>query len=181
MATADDDLGRFLLELLPEEAKEGLRRLAELRYPIPDRRSLAEQLGAGDEADRRADAGLLGAFDPEDFGLDTLQSALEKYRARRPWTLAGALPLDAAAARTLAGAVAGGGLQVERQALVARMRAGATVEVDCSCTDPDAGGTGAPGTCKMIVSGSSLICTNDTCKKTCGLTVTIPSIGLLMA
>jgi hypothetical protein len=78
MATADDELGRFLLELLPDEARAGLRRLAELRYQSPDLRSLAEQLGGDAES----------------------------------------------------------------------------------------------------VSGSSLVCTDGTCTKTCGLTVTIPSIGL---
>jgi hypothetical protein len=179
MATADDDLGRFLLELLPDEARAGLRKLAELRYPIPDRRSLAEQLGGDAEADRRA-AELLAAFQAEDFGLDTLQSALEKYRERRPWTLAAALPLDDAARRTLDGAISGGGLQVSGTAITARMSAGASVEVDCNCTDPAAGGTGASGTCNIVVSGSTLVCTNGTCTKTCGLTVTIPSIGLAM-
>jgi hypothetical protein len=79
------------------------------------------------------------------------------------------------------GAISGGGLQVGATAITARMRAGGGVEVDCECTDPDAGGTGAPGTCKIVVSGSTLVCTNDTCKKTCGLTVTIPSIGLAIA
>ncbi len=181
MANADDDLGRFLLDLLPDAAQEQLRALAQLRYPIPDRRSLAEQLGAEGEGGRRAAGGLLSAFDAEDFGLDTLQSALEKLRERRPWTLAAALSLDGAALRTLDAAISGGGIQVGPGTITARMRAGGTVEVDCNCTDPDAGGTGASGTCKIVVSGSSLICTNDTCKKTCGLTVTIPSIGLAMA
>jgi hypothetical protein len=66
-------------------------------------------------------------------------------------------------------------------AIVARMSGGAGVEVDCDCTDPDAGGTGSPGTCSIVVSGSTLTCTNGTCKKTCGITVTIPSSGLAIA
>ena len=59
MATQDDELGRFLLDLLPTEAQERLRRLTELRYPIPDRRSLVEQLGGDAESDRQATAALL--------------------------------------------------------------------------------------------------------------------------
>src|SRR5262245_65977525 len=104
MAT-DDDLGRFLLDQLPADAQDSLRRLAQLRYPIPDRRSLAEQLGGEDPADRRVASGLVDAFRPEDFGLDTLQAALEKYRQRAPWTLSAALPLDDGARRTLEGAI----------------------------------------------------------------------------
>jgi hypothetical protein len=180
MAT-DDDLGRFLLDQLPAPAQESLRRLAQLRYPIPDRRSLAEQLGGDDEAEARAGAALAAAFRPEDFGLDTLQAALEKYRERAPWTLTAALPLDDEGRSTLEGALSGGGLRVKGSSIVARMAGGQGVDVQCSCTDPDAGGTGAPGTCNIVVSGSVLVCTNGTCAKTCGLTVTIPSIGLAIA
>jgi hypothetical protein len=180
MAT-DDDLGRFLLDQLPAEAQESLRRLARLRYPVPDRRALAEQLGGDDEVDRRVGSGLLAVFRPEDFGLDTLQGALEKYRQRAPWTLAAALGLDDGARRTLEGALSGGGLRVEGTSIVARMPGGAGVEVSCACTDPDAGGTGASGTCNIVVSGGFLFCTNGTCTKTCGLTVSIPSIGLAIA
>ena len=180
MATTDDDLGRFLLDLLPAEAQESLRLLAQLRYPIPDRRSLTEQLGGDDEADRAAGVGLLAAFRPEDFGLDTLQGALEKYRQRAPWTLAAALPLGDAARRTLEGALSGGGLQVHEASFVARVKGGG-VNVDCSCTDPGSGGTGAPGTCNIVVSGGVVFCQNGTCTKTCGLTVTIPSSVLAIA
>ena len=181
MATTDDDLGRFLLDLLPAEAQESLRRLGQLRYPIPDRRSLAEQLGGDDEADRRVGAGLLAAFRPEDFGLDTLQGALEKYRQRAPWTLAAALPLGDIARRTLEAALSGGGLQVREASLVAQARPGGGVNVDCSCVDPGAGGTGAPGTCSIVVSGGVVFCQNATCTKTCGLTVTIPLNVLAIA
>jgi hypothetical protein len=174
MATNDDALGRFLLDLLPATAREHLRRLAELRYPIPDRRSLAEQLGAdADREEDRADAGLLSAFLPEDFGLDTVQSALEKYRGRVPWTLGAALPLDDAGRRTLDHALSSGGLEVTGTSIVARGRGNAAVEADCGCLD--ATGTQGTGKCSILVVGNILTCSQGSCTGTCGLVVTIPT------
>jgi len=84
MPTNDDALGRLSFEPLPNGAQNHLRRLAELRHPIADRQSLAEQLGAGaDREESRLASRLRSTFEPEDFGLDTLQSALEKYRLSR--------------------------------------------------------------------------------------------------
>lgn len=168
MATHDDELGRFLLDQLPDDSQEALRRLARLRYPIPDRRSLAEQLGAEADADRRAGAGLLSAFRPEDFGLDTLQGALEKYRERAPWTLGPVLPIEGPGRRTLEHAVATGGLSFTESSVIARARPGAAVDVDCSC-----GGTS--GKCDIIVSSGVLYCGSGSCSGDCGLVVVIPT------
>jgi hypothetical protein len=167
MATQDDELGRFLLDLLPTEAQERLRRLTELRYPIPDRRSLAEQLGGDAESDRQATADLLSAFRPEDFGLDTLQSALEKCRQRAPWLLGAALPLDDPGRRTLEHAVATGGLSFTESSVIARGRGGAGVTADCNCD--------ATGGCTIIITDGVLYCGTGTCTGGCGLVVTIPT------
>jgi hypothetical protein len=66
----------------PDHLAEVGRLLASLHYPVPDRQSLDGQLNslenAGDEDRRR----LVDSFRPEDFGLDTLHSAIEKLQAR---------------------------------------------------------------------------------------------------
>lgn len=88
-------LQEFIKEQFPSEMMEALELLATLKYPIHDMKSLRRQLKevqAGDEiepADEQtaARAALIDqvadTFEPVDFGLDTLQSALEKYTARR--------------------------------------------------------------------------------------------------
>lgn len=95
MPEINEVLQEFLKEQFPSHLMEALELLANLNYPIPDKKSLRQQLeetlGDGEQGhdDERtaARAALLdrvmGTFEPVDFGLDTLQSALEKFAARR--------------------------------------------------------------------------------------------------
>jgi hypothetical protein len=172
MAKNDGDslIGTFLVGLLSAEATSAFRLLATLDYPIPDVRTFREQLkrhGANDETTRS----LSSLFEPEDFGMDTTQSAFEKFSNRaRDLSLPG-VPLPRASLQVLADVVSVGGIIVKDNAVVFRSRG--AVQVDCDCTD-SVGNKGS-GSCNIIVQGNILICSAGTCTGSCTLTTTIPT------
>lgn len=97
MPEPTDLVADFLKELVPKDLVEAAQLLVSLNYPIPDKKSLAlqlEQRNTLNPQDQRADANsprpttevierVAGVFKPSDFGLDTPQSALEKFFARK--------------------------------------------------------------------------------------------------
>lgn len=86
----------FLLELVPKHLVETAQLLGSLDYPIPDKKSLhiqLEKLQIADQQGKKAIDNLSQSlleltenvedtFEPEDFGIDTPRSALEKFFAR---------------------------------------------------------------------------------------------------
>ena len=96
MPKNNDVLQDFLKEQFPSKLIEAVELLATLKYPVHDRKSLRLQLEKYKEEDENdsddeqlaARAALadrvLGTYEVVDFSLDTLQSALEKFFARRP-------------------------------------------------------------------------------------------------
>ncbi len=79
-------VAQFLAENYSAALVRACNILASLEYPIPDRKSLTQQVGTiGKEAEcccDRVAVAVLSLFRPDDFGLDTLQSALEKLHSR---------------------------------------------------------------------------------------------------
>lgn len=106
MPEINDALAEFLIDQMPSRKMEALQALTALNYPIYDQKSLRLQLeeahGAGQDRDDEQQAAaealidrVTNTFEPVDFGLDTVQSALEKFAARTggidfspviPWT-----------------------------------------------------------------------------------------------
>lgn len=173
---SDNLIGSFLRSLLPPETDQAYTLLASLDYPIPDMRTFRERLKrlAGNEA---ASTLLLSIFEPEDFGMDTAQSAFEKFFKRsRPLSLPG-IPLPRASLQVLADIITAGGLSVHKDEVVFRSKG--AVSVDCSCTDSV--GNAGQGSCNIIVQGNLLICSAGTCKGSCTLTTTIPTVNLMSA
>jgi hypothetical protein len=170
----DDLIGSFLRHLLPPETEQAYRLLASLEYPIPDGRTFTERLkqAGGDAETSRLLAGL---FEPEDFGMDTVQSAFEKFYKRSRHLILPGIPLPRASLQLLADIVNAGGLVIQDTEVVFRSRGAVTVE--CSCTDST--GSGQGGTCEIIVQGNILVCSGGTCKGSCTLTTRIPSVNLL--
>lgn len=96
MTEQTDVVAEFIKELVSKDVVEAAQLLVSLDYPIPDKKSLILQLDkrkTDNPQDQKADAEfsrpapgviahLAGAFKPVDFGLDTPQSALEKFFAR---------------------------------------------------------------------------------------------------
>jgi hypothetical protein len=96
MAEKTDVVAEFLNELIPKSMVEAAQLLASLDYPIPDKKSLLLQLEERqpvDQQGKETDAELshpmtqlienvAATFGPEDFGIDTPRSALEKFFAR---------------------------------------------------------------------------------------------------
>ena len=96
MAERMDVVAEFLKELIPKSMVEAAQLLVSLNYPIPDKKSLLLQLEERqpvDQQGKEADAeqshpmaesiqDVAATFEPEDFGIDTPRSALEKFFAR---------------------------------------------------------------------------------------------------
>ncbi len=170
----DNLIGSFLRSLLPPETERAYQTLASLEYPIPDLRTFREQVkrhGGDDEAVRT----LSSLFEPEDFGMDTAQSAFEKFAKRgRHLNLPG-VPLPRAGLQVLADVIAAGGIIIKESAVVFRSKG--AVEVDCACADSV--GNKATGNCKIVVTGNICFCDQGNCTGTCGMTVTIPTVNFL--
>jgi hypothetical protein len=176
MSTPDLDqlIGSFLRSLLPSQTDQAYTVLARLDYPIPDLREFRERLkkleGNADTTEL-----LASLFEPEDFGMDTVQSAFEKFNKRGSHLSLPGVPLPQASLKLLADIVTSGGLNIEGTNVVFRMKGGA-VEVECGCS-PKPGSMA--GTCDIVIQGNVLVCTNRTCDGDCDMTVRVPSLGLL--
>jgi hypothetical protein len=77
----DGVLGEFLVDQLPASIRAASKVLTELQYPVPDKKSLREQLKEVQD-DEESMQLILATLVAVDFGLDTPQSALEKFQAR---------------------------------------------------------------------------------------------------
>lgn len=93
MPEINNVLAEFLVDQLPSTMMEALQALTSLNYPIYDQKSLRLQLeevhAGGQERDGEQEAAarvlidrVTNTFEPADFGLDTVQSALEKFAGR---------------------------------------------------------------------------------------------------
>jgi hypothetical protein len=176
MSSPDPDqlIGSFLHSLLPPQTDQAYTLLARLDYPIPDMREFRERLKKS-EGDVETVALLASLFEPEDFGMDTVQSAFEKFNKRGSHLSLPGVPLPRASLQLLADIVMAGGLNIEGANVVFRMNNG-SIEVECGCS-PKPGGTG--GSCEMVIQGNILVCTHKTCDGDCNLTARIPSFSLL--
>ena len=176
MAQSNPDalIGAFLRSLLPRDAELAYTLLASLTYPIPDALTFQERLkrAKGDAETTRLLASL---FEPEDFGMDTVESAFEKFAKRgRHLTLPG-VPLPRARLQVLTDVINGGGLEIGDTVVTLRSRG--AVNVDCSCTD--AVGNAGQGSCQIIIQGNVLVCSSGTCKGSCTLVTTIPTSNMV--
>jgi|GEM_PF-4854418 hypothetical protein len=169
-------IGSFLRSLLPPETDQAYGLLASLEYPIPDMKTFKEQLKKA-EGHEKASALLADIFEPEDFGIDTAQSAFEKYHKRSGQATLPGLPLPRAHLRLLSDIITAGGITIHDTEVVFRSRGG--VNVECSCTDSV--GNAGEGSCSIIIQGNVLVCSGGTCKGSCTLVTTIPSVNLLSA
>lgn len=96
MAERMDVVAEFLKELIPKSMVEAAQLLVSLNYPIPDKKSLLLQLEERQSVDQQGKEtdpeqshpmaesiqDVAVTFEPEDFGIDTPRSALEKFFAR---------------------------------------------------------------------------------------------------
>jgi hypothetical protein len=176
MSTPDPDqlIGSFLRSLLPTQNDQAYTLLARLDYPIPDLRTFRERLKRF-EGNAETVETLASLFEPEDFGMDTAQSAFEKFSKRGSHLNLPGVPLPRESLKLLADIVTAGGLNIEGTNVVFRMNNG-SVEVECGCS-PKPGGTG--GSCEMVIQGNVLVCTDKSCDGDCTLTARIPSFNLL--
>lgn len=100
-ATVDSVLMAFFFSHIPEDLLGAYRKLASLKYPIPDRKTLIELLEnpQASEDEKYANGILLDVLDVSAFPLASGQNALEKFHSLLPpilriVPLKGALPLD---------------------------------------------------------------------------------------
>ncbi len=172
----DTLIGAFLRSLLPPETDLAYTLLASLEYPIPDLRTFKERLtkAGGNET---ATALLASIFEPEDFGMDTAQSAFEKFHKRSVHLSLPGIPLPRARLQLLSDIITAGGISIHDSAVVFRSRG--AVNVDCSCTDSV--GNAGQGSCNIIIQDNILICSAGTCTGSCSLITTIPTVNLLSA
>ncbi|MCC7450718.1 MAG: hypothetical protein IT324_25110 [Anaerolineae bacterium] len=173
---ADNLIGAFLRSMLPPETEQAFALLASLEYPIPDMQTFRERLkrAAGDAG---ATILLTTLFEPEDFGMDTAQSAFEKYFKRSRHLSLPGVPLPRAHLQVLADIISAGSLSVDNNAVVFRSKG--AVSVDCDCTDQ--AGSAGQGSCNIVIQGNILLCSAGTCKGSCTLTTTIPTANLFAA
>lgn len=90
MSTPNEHLvARFLLTSLPKSLSAAYHTLATLKYPIPDKQSLAvqlEELGSANQDSAKTHMTsndlIRGSLSVFDFPIETPQSALEKFDAR---------------------------------------------------------------------------------------------------
>jgi hypothetical protein len=178
MNTPDPDqlIGSFLRSLLPPQTDQVYTLLARLDYPIPDLRTFRERLKPF-EGKTETMALLASLFEPEDFGMDTVQSAFEKFNKRGSHLSLPGIPLPRASLKLLADIVTAGGLNIEGTDVVCRIKGGGGgIEVECPCS-PKPGGQG--GACEIIKQGNVLICDQGTCDGDCDMIVRIPGLSLL--
>jgi len=79
--TGENVLGSFLIEQLPLTLRDTYLLLVTLQYPIPDKKSLSQQLDQAEGGDSVKSI-LREVFKVTDFGIDSVQSGLEKYTHR---------------------------------------------------------------------------------------------------
>lgn len=81
----DENLGQFLIEMLPDETREAFKLLMSLPYPLNDYRSAAAQIKTachqGPDKDSAAGPArfVLQRLGPRDFPIATSRGALEKF------------------------------------------------------------------------------------------------------
>lgn len=177
MSTPDPDqlIGSFLRSLLPPQTDQAYTLLARLDYPIPDLREFRERLKKL-EGNAETTELLASLFEPEDFGMDTVQSAFEKFNKRGSHLSLPGIPLPRASLKLLADIVTAGGINIQGTDVVFRIKGQGAVEADCPCSP---GGPGSGGKCDIIVQGGFLYCAQGTCAGVCELVVKVPTLSLL--
>ncbi len=168
----DQLIGSFLRSLLPPQTDQAYTLLARLDYPIPDLREFRERLKKL-EGDAETTELLASLFEPEDFGMDTVQSAFEKFSKRGSHLSLPGIPLPRASLKLLADIVTAGGISIQGTDVVFRIKGGGGVEVDCPCSGGQGGG------CDIVIVGKILVCEQGTCTGDCDMIARVPGLSLL--